>query len=114
MVVYQTVKYINRQTNISYKAKYEYIKTLRAQLSTYEQAVLLLNSLTSMGEVWERNPEVNVELNGFNRQDFELITKYNLIKNLPGNSIYGIHFKNFYPRIEYESDGQSKDRPLYK
>lgn len=112
--LYQTVKFINSTTTIAYKEKYEYLKTLRAQLSTYEQAVLFLNSLSKMGETWEIIPEINQELKGFNRQDFELITKYNLIKNLPGESIYGIHFKEFYPNIEYESDGKQKQRQTYK
>ncbi|MCB0538585.1 MAG: putative phage abortive infection protein [Bacteroidetes bacterium] len=112
--LYQTVKFINSTATISYKEKYEYLKTLRAQLSTYEQAVLFLNSLSKMGETWEVSPEINQDLKDFNRQDFELITKYNLIKNLPGESIYGIHFKDFYPNIEYESDGKRKQRQTYK
>lgn len=112
--LYQTVKYVNAQTNIDYNTKYEYIKILRAQLSTYEQAILFINSLSKMGETWEVTPEINLNLKNFNTFDFELITKYNLIKNLPGESIYGIHFKEFYPLIEYESDGEKKVRPNYK
>lgn len=112
--LYQTVKFINSSVNNSYKEKYDYIKTLRAQLSTYEQAVLFLNSLSKMGETWEICPEINAELKTFSRHDFELITKYNLIKNLPGESIYGIHFKDFFRNVEYESDGNPKQRLLYK
>lgn len=112
--LYQTVKFINSSTNNTYKEKYDYIKTLRAQLSTYEQAVLFLNSLSKMGETWEIFPEINPELKTFGRHDFELITKYNLIKNLPGEAIYGIHFKDFYRHIEYESDGKQKQRQAYK
>lgn len=48
--------------------KYEYIKTIRAQLSTHEQALFLLNSLTPAGKNW---------------WDEELITNYRLVKNLP-------------------------------
>lgn len=111
--LYQTVKFINTSKNISYKEKYDYIKTLRAQLSTYEQAMLFLNSLSKMGNTWEISPEVDAELKTLAKHDFELITKYNLIKNLPGESIYGIHFKEFYRNVEYESDGMQKQRQTY-
>jgi hypothetical protein len=50
--------------------KYEYVKTIRAQLSTHEQALLLLNSLTPMGRNWWQNG---------------LITRYRLVKNIPGD-----------------------------
>lgn len=112
--LYLTVKFINNQENINYKTKYEYIKILRAQLSTYEQAVLFANSLSKMGAAWELKPEIDAELIGFTRNDFELITKYNLIKNLPGDSMYGIPFKYFYPNIEYESEEKNKQKIEYK
>jgi hypothetical protein len=64
--LYQLVKYVDRQTiEID---KYEYVKTIRAQLSTHEQALLLLNSFTKMGEVWW--------IEGF-------ITNYRLVRNIP-------------------------------
>mgnify|MGYP000182746641 CR=1 FL=1 len=112
--LFQVVKYVNKQLNIDYQTKYDYVKILRAQLSTYEQAVLFLNSLSKMGSVWELNPEIDETLKDFNKKDFELITKYNLIKNVPGETIYGINFKNFYPNIEYESDNLKKGRFAYK
>jgi hypothetical protein len=112
--LFQVIKYINKQLNIDFETKYEYVKILRAQLSTYEQAVLFLNSLSKMGSVWELNPEIDEKLKGFNKKDFELITKYNLIKNVPGETIYGINFKDFYPEIEYESDNLKKERFTYK
>ncbi len=111
--LYQTVKFINNQTKIDYRAKYDYIKILRAQLSTYEQAILFFNSISKMGATWEINPEIDSTFINFKRQDFELITKYNLVKNLPGEAIYGIKFKEFYPKIEYESDGYLKQRFKY-
>lgn len=111
--LFQTVKFVNSQENMNYSIKYEYLKTLRAQLSTYEQAVLFLNSLSKMGEPWEVIPEVNTELESYQAHDFELITKYNLIKNLPGESLYGLHFKGFYPLANYEGDDIAKARPEY-
>lgn len=52
------------------KKKYEYIKTLRAQLSNHEQLLLFYNVVSDFGQKWERN--------GTN-----LLIKYRLIKNIP-------------------------------
>lgn len=48
--------------------KRKYMKTIRAQLSTHEQALLLINSLTPVGQNWWAN---------------DLIRKYGLVKNIP-------------------------------
>ena len=48
--------------------KYEHVKTIRAQLSTHEQALLLINSLTSLGQNWWR---------------LDLIRNYRLVQNIP-------------------------------
>jgi hypothetical protein len=50
--LYQAVRYVDQQTiNID---KYQYVKTIRAQLSNHEQALLLLNSLAPIGRSWWR------------------------------------------------------------
>lgn len=48
--------------------KYEYTKTIRAQLTTHEQALLLLNSLTPMGKSW---------------WDRKFMIEYRMVQNLP-------------------------------
>jgi len=64
--LYQMVDYVHRQKiNID---KYQHIKTVRAQLSTHEQALLLVNSLTPIGNVWWTN---------------SLITDYRIVRNIP-------------------------------
>lgn len=64
--LYQMVRYVDQQKlDID---KYEYVKTMRAQLSTHEQASLLVNSVTPMGQDWW--------LKG-------LIAKYRLVQNIP-------------------------------
>jgi hypothetical protein len=64
--LYQTVCYVDNQTcDID---KYEYVKTIRAQLTTHEQALLFINCLTVIGEVW---------------WDKELLTKYRFVQNIP-------------------------------
>lgn len=66
--LFQTVKFVDEQT-LDIK-KYEYTKTIRAQLSTHEQALLLLNSLSPIGHAWLSN--------GY-------LDKYKLVKNIPYN-----------------------------
>jgi hypothetical protein len=94
---FQSIKFVNGEIDLKFKEKYFYVKTFRAQLSTYEQALLLVNSLSFLGMIWELVPESNGEEN-------RLITRYNLIKNLPGEEMAGINYKKFYPDVEYEID----------
>jgi hypothetical protein len=64
--LYQTVCYVDNQVlGIN---KYEYVKTVRAQLTTHEQALLLINSLAPMGQNWWRK---------------DLIKRYRMVQNLP-------------------------------
>ncbi|HEX7964138.1 MAG TPA: putative phage abortive infection protein [Gammaproteobacteria bacterium] len=95
--LFQTVKYINDQPSLKYKEKYQYVKTLRAQLSTHEQVLFFLNSVSDLGRVWEKKPEKT-------GSDYQLITKYNLIKNIPSGYIKGIKTRDYYPDVFYESD----------
>jgi hypothetical protein len=77
--IFQIVKFIDSDksflTNIQ---KYEYIKTLRAQLSDFEQLLLYFNALSNLGSKW---------LDG-NKES--LIIKYKMVKNIPLNMIFGI------------------------
>ncbi len=114
---YQAVNFVNDQGFLTYKRKYGYVKTLRAQLSTYEQAVLLLNSLSKMGNIWELMPDYNSSyfpwIDSKRKKNKQLITKYNLIKNLPGETLYGIPFKFFYPEVQYELDNKKRNNNIY-
>lgn len=100
--LFQTVSYINEQpTNlISYSDKYNYVKTLRAQLSTYEQAIVFYNSLSELGKPWEIGDKMPI-----NQQ---LITKYNLIKNLPEGFTQGIDPTHYYPNLFFEHQTEAK------
>jgi hypothetical protein len=66
--LYQTVKFVVEQDDNVINNKYEYLKTLRAQLSTHEQLLLYYNGLTILGKSWIDN---------------KYFTKYRMIKNLP-------------------------------
>lgn len=64
--LYQSIGYVDKQTLPI--DKYEYIKTIRAQLTTHEQVLLLLNSYSPIGGSWWGD---------------EYIIKYSLVKNIP-------------------------------
>lgn len=105
--LYQSINYINSQKYLSQKEKYFYVKTFRAQLSTYEQELLFINSLSMLGMAWELKPIFNKNyfefINKKRAKNLQLITNYNLIKNVPGNHLFGINFQDYYPNIKYES-----------
>ncbi|MDJ1466961.1 putative phage abortive infection protein [Xanthocytophaga flava] len=94
--LFQVVKYIDNQQLLSDTEKYHYIKVLRAQLSTQEQALLLYNSLSNMGSPWKVNEN----------READLITTYHLIKNIPAKYTGVINPKEYYPDVDYE-DKQS-------
>lgn len=102
--LYQSYKFLNISKHLNEKEKYSYGKMLRAQLSTYEQALIMINSVSSLGMKWEYLPEKyespKIKTN--------LITTYQLIKNLPGVQIYGLKYKIFYPLIKYEFEEQDE------
>lgn len=65
--LYQTVKFIDKAC-LCKKAKYGYIKTLKAQLSEYEQAILYYHACSDLGKEWLEN---------------SFIAKYQLTQHLP-------------------------------
>ncbi|MCH5715566.1 putative phage abortive infection protein [Niabella hibiscisoli] len=68
--LFQTVEYVDRQDNplFTETIKYSYLKTLRAQLSNFEQIILYYNSMSLLGNDWIKK---------------EYIKKYKLLINLP-------------------------------
>jgi hypothetical protein len=66
--LYQTITYVDSKSiDID---KYEYVKTIRAQLSTHEQALLFINCLSTHGRIWNEKG---------------LLLRYKFIKNIPPN-----------------------------
>jgi len=66
--LFQTVKFVVEYDNEIIKDKHEYLKTLRAQLSTHEQLLLYYNGLSPLGRPWIDN---------------QYFTEHRMIKNLP-------------------------------
>jgi len=101
--LYQTVTYVDRQKNkwLNYEEKYQYIKTLRAQLTTQEQVIFFFNSLSRQGTVWERSQT---------EENKKLITKYNFIKNIPKKYAAGIDLKKYYPNVKFEGEKSTEQK----
>jgi hypothetical protein len=74
--IYQMIKYIDKSKLLADKDKQEYVKTIRAQLSIYEQAIFCLNILTNTDKKWD-------DIDDANKVEQELQNKYNIIKDLP-------------------------------
>lgn len=55
--LYQTVKFVTKQDNIllNMEHKIDYLRTLRAQLSDYEQIMLYYNAISGFGIDWIKN-----------------------------------------------------------
>lgn len=87
--LFQSVKYVDDQEYLNESEKYAYIKTLRAQLTTFEESLLFFNSLSVLGKNW-RNDKSN------------LIETYQLIKNLPPEFTFKINPKSIYSKITFE------------
>lgn len=117
--LYYLVNYVNDQESLTYDEKYHYIKHLRSQFSTYEQSVFFFNSLSPMGLVWElsagsdrpKSAATAIKKKELKTQhldeicrlaNLQLITKYNLIKNVPQEFIANIKLEEYYPNVEYE------------
>jgi hypothetical protein len=86
--LFQTVKILDTTSFLSEDKKYDYMKILRAQLSTYELAFFFYNSFT-VGISWKDNDYIN---------------KYKIIKNLSEDMIEGIDPKKYYPKIKFDWD----------
>ena len=90
--LYQSVCYVHKKDlDID---KYAYVKILRAQLTTHEQALLFLNALSKMGKKWF---------------DEKLLVEYKLVKNIPPkffDPYTEINISEYFPRgyFEHEED----------
>jgi len=99
--LFQMVNYIDNKSELKYIDKVQYIKSLRVRLNLEEQYLLFLNSLVSNGLDWEK---------GKTDPNKQLITKYNLLKNIPieYEQINNIDLIAYYPDIQYEYLGDVK------
>lgn len=66
--LFQTVQFVAESDLFSHQEKYEYLKSLRAQLSNHEQLLLYYNTLSDFGRKWNAK---------------KYLTDYKLLKNIP-------------------------------
>jgi len=87
--LYHTITYVNEFPTLAFFEKYDYVKNVRAQFSNHSIALFLINAYSPLGNNWIRE---------------KLITKYDLIKNLPVTLLtqFGKDVKNDFPSIEFE------------
>ncbi len=84
--LYQTVAYIAKadSTIFTEDDKYAYAKLLRSNMSDTEQVLLFYNSLSEMGEKWNKSLDETKD----GREGMGLIARFRLIKNIPANFLF--------------------------
>lgn len=88
--LYQTVWFVDNKRDVPID-RYGYVKTVRAQLTNHEQALLFINSLSSLGKKW---------------WDGKLMIRYKLVKNLPKtffDPVSEIDITTYFPKNYFES-----------
>ncbi len=86
--LYNAIMFIDQNQDLSQEQKFNYIKILRAQLSNPEQCLLYFNVMSRFGKKWK---------------EYDLIQKYELIKNIPRDYCHGFDFHSDF-KINYEDD----------
>ena len=93
--LYQTICYVDNQK--SKIDKYEYVKTIRAQLTTHEQALLFINCLTPIGKIWWEKG---------------LLLRYRFVQNIPYRFFdeeTEIEMLDFFPKDYFEWQENNPD-----
>lgn len=91
--MYNAIRMIDESTLLSKNEKYHFVKILRSQLSNAELYVLFFNLLSRFGATWKEQ---------------ELVTRYNLVQNIPEGYCSGYDPKDFFPNIKYEFDERKR------
>ena len=107
--LYQTINFIaNADTTIfTEDNKYAYAKLLRSNMSDTEQVLLYYNSLSEMGEKWNKRNDESIK----KREDMGLIARFKLIKNIPANFLFfgKSPMSDYSDEKKYWEDNEGKD-----
>lgn len=95
--LFHTVQFVNNQSILNYSEKYHLIRTLRVQMSDEEKLLLFFNSLSTLGKNWEKGVDKK-------KVNEHLITKYDLIRNIPEGLWKNSDLRRYYPNVHYELD----------
>jgi len=95
--LYQSVKYVDNNQELDEDTKKNHLKTLRAQLSSYEQILLYYNTLSRFGRPW-LDPA------------HPYLVKYRMIKNIPlPLADFGVRpEEQFHEEVERTRDSADK------
>lgn len=99
--LFSTMNYINDGKGFNYNDKWHFAKLFRTQMSNHEQIFFFLNSISVLGRDWELNTLIKKE--NIREENKRIITKYDLIKNIPIADRELLKVQEFYPNIEYEN-----------
>jgi len=111
--LFQTISYIDN-TGVSYEDNYEYTKIIRAQLSSYEQKLLFINSISDLGRTWELDvhqhykEKLNMDLSLYFTAK-KLVTKFDLVRNIPDN-LGVIKISDVYPDLVFDGNREGTER----
>ena len=107
--LYQTVMFIANadSTIFTEEDKYAYAKLLRSNMSDTEQVLLYYNSLSEMGEKWNKRNDGAIT----KREDMGLIARFKLIKNVPANFLFfgKSPMRNYSEEKKYWKEKEGKD-----
>ena len=107
--LYQTVMFIANadSTIFTEDDKYAYAKLLRSNMSDTEQVLLYYNSLSEMGEKWNKRTDGAIK----KREEMGLIARFKLIKNIPANFMFfgKSPMRNYSEEKKYWKDKEGKD-----
>lgn len=96
--MYYVVDYIDNAEGISDTEKRFYASLFRAQLSSYEIALLFYNGITEIGE------------EKFKR----LIERYSLLRNLDLDLLFSVEHRSFYVEAAYWSEEEARSKGVIK
>ncbi|GAA0894805.1 hypothetical protein GCM10009122_44870 [Fulvivirga kasyanovii] len=87
--LYQLIKFVvtsppfDSDPKKDWQIKYEYIKTIRAQLSNHEQTMIYYNSFFEAGKIWWGDDTIDQK--NENNNDISYFLDWRIIKNIPFN-----------------------------
>ena len=84
--LFQIISFVDSQPDDIIENKYDYIKILRSQISSYEQLLLFYNSLSILGKPWWNN---------------NYLIRYKLLRNIPlSRCDFGVNIKSLISELD--------------
>lgn len=93
--LFEIVRYIDSQSELTSEDKYRYATILRSNLSAFEQTMLFIHANTEKGKYWEAN-YINRNVEKW------YVTKYNLIRNMNLSFSALIDVQRAFPLVDFE------------